>query len=170
MAYLTQALNFDALPDDDKGGDMTPVPSGVYSVVVDGAELKTTKAGTGQYISLMLKIQGGEFNGRVIFDIINISNPNETAQRIGLSSLKNIMRSLGIQAVQDTDQLIGGRLVVKVGVELSQQYGDKNKVKAYQSAPAQQHARIGSISNATPEDMAPPRQPQPQPFTDDIPF
>lgn len=131
MSFLNVAININDLPDSDNS--MEPVPAGVYQVVIDGAELKTTKAGTGQYINLKLKIQGGQFSNRVFFDIINISNPSEVAQNIGLATLKKIMKSMGLDSVQNTDQLIGGHLTVKVDIERSEQYGDKNKVKDYQS-------------------------------------
>ena len=132
MSFLNVAININDLPDSDNSS-MEPVPAGVYQALIDGAELKTTKAGTGQYISLRLKIQGGQYNNRVFFDIININNPNETAQNIGLATLKKIMSAMQLMTVQNTDQLIGGTLVVKVAIERSEQYGDKNKVKDYQS-------------------------------------
>lgn len=186
MSFLNQAINVNDLPDDEK----SLIPSGVYSVVISEAELKTTNSGTGQYISLKLKVVGGQYSNRVIFDMININNPNPTAQNIGLATLKKIMKAMQLDSVQNTDQLVGGNLVVKVGVELSDEYGDKNKVKDYQSAggniappPANDLAAMsmGQVAQpAPPAHTQMPRQQQaPAPaqaytqapgFSDDIPF
>lgn len=148
MAFLGQAININQLPNSDKiSGE--PVPNGVYCVSVERSELKTTNAGTGRYIALMLRIIEGEYSNRVVFDNVNISNPSEECQNIGLAALKNIMSSLAIESLQDTDQLIGGRLVVKLGQ--GEYNGEKrNKVKEYQSTGFAQQA---------PAPMAPPAPP-----------
>jgi hypothetical protein len=59
-----------------------------------------------------------------------------------------LMRSIGLPVLQDTDQLVGGRLSIKVSIRKSEQYGDSNDVKGFKalaggaapSAPAPQAA------------------------------
>jgi hypothetical protein len=43
------------------------------------------------------------------------------------------MRAIGLTTVQDTDQLIGGQLSIKLDVRESEQYGASNDVKGYKS-------------------------------------
>ncbi len=74
-----------------------PVPVGEYTVISDDAELKSTKDGTGAYVSLKLKIIGGDHDGRFIFNTFNVQNKSEKATEIGLSQLKSYMQCCGIK-------------------------------------------------------------------------
>jgi hypothetical protein len=40
------------------------------------------------------------------------------------------MRAIGLAAVQDTDQLVGGEAEIKVAVKQSDEYGPRNEVSA----------------------------------------
>ena len=110
-----------------------PVPAGWYNVKIHGAELKNTKAGTGQYISVRYDVIGPTHQGRVVFGNINIKNPNPKAEEIGRQQLGDLMRSIGLARVTDTDQLIGGQLKIKVDVRKDDQYGDSNEVRGYKA-------------------------------------
>lgn len=110
-----------------------PVPAGWYNVKVHGAEVKTTKAGNGQYIAVRYDILGPTHQGRVVFGNINIKNPNPKAEEIGRQQLGDLMRAIGLARVTDTDQLIGGNLKIKVAVTQSEQYGDSNEVKGFKA-------------------------------------
>jgi hypothetical protein len=41
------------------------------------------------------------------------------------------MEAIGLAKLADTDQLIGGQVKIKLKVEASEQYGDKNQVAAF---------------------------------------
>jgi hypothetical protein len=43
------------------------------------------------------------------------------------------MRAAGFAKVEDTDQLIGGQLQIKLDIRKSEQYGDSNDVKGFKS-------------------------------------
>jgi hypothetical protein len=64
---------------------------------------------------------------------LNIKNPNPKAEEIGRQQLGELMRAIGLTTVQDTDQLIGGQLSIKLDVRESEQYGASNDVKGYKS-------------------------------------
>jgi len=157
MAQLPQAFSAAELPQSDRNYD--PIPEGWYEVEIKGAELRTTKAGTGQYIAVRYDVTGPTHAGRVIYGNLNVSNPNPKAEEIGRQQLGELMRSIGLGVVQDTDQLVGGRLSIKVSIQRSEQYGDSNDVKGFKalaggaapapSAPAPQPA-------AAPAGSAPP--------------
>jgi len=131
MAFLDQTFEADAMPVSDKSYE--PLPAGWYTASITGAELKNTKAGTGQYISIRYDIIGPSHQGRIVFGNLNIRNPNPKAEEIGRQQLGEVMRAIGIAKVQDTDELIGGQLSIKVDIRSSEQYGDQNEVKAFKA-------------------------------------
>ncbi len=130
MANLGMTINAADLPQGNTG-DFSPIPAGWYSATVVGAEIKQTKAGTGSYISVRYDITGPTHQGRVIFGILNISNPNPKAEEIGRQQLGDLMRSIGLDTVTDSDQLIGGNCDIKLTITKSEEYGEKNEVKAW---------------------------------------
>ena len=146
MAQLPQSFSAAELPQSDRSYD--PIPEGWYDVEIKGAELRTTKAGTGQYIAVRYDVTGPTHAGRVIYGNLNVSNPNPKAEEIGRQQLGELMRSIGLGVVQDTDQLIGGRLSIKVSIRKSEQYGDSNDVKGFK-------ALAGGAAPAAPSAPAP---------------
>jgi hypothetical protein len=93
-----------------------PIPDGWYEVSISSTQLKQTKAGTGEYIALRYNVLGPTHEGRVIVGKLNIRNPNPKTQDIGIRQLGELMRAIGLASVEDTDQLIGGHLEVKVQI------------------------------------------------------
>jgi len=135
MARLDETFNTNDLPEDTGGGDFTPLPAGDYNVTIQDAEIKQTKSGTGQYINLKLHVDGPTHNGRLLFGVLNIKNDSSQAELIGRGQLGSILRALQIESLEDTDQLIGGPLTVKVVVKpASGQYKEGNEIKSYKAA------------------------------------
>lgn len=133
MAFLEHAINLDDLPVSSNTGDFQPLPAGWYSATINKAEIKPTKDGTGQYIAIRYDITGPTHQGRVVFGNINIRNKSEKAEEIGRAQLGDIMRSLGLRQVSDTDQLVGGNLQIKLDIK-TDDYGTKNEVKGFKSS------------------------------------
>ena len=131
MAFLDQTFSADDMPVSEKSYE--PLPAGWYTASITAAELKNTKAGTGQYIAIRYDIIGPTHQGRIVFGNLNIRNPNATAEGIGRQQLGEIMRAIGIAKVQDTDELIGGQLSIKIAIKVSEQYGDQNEVRAFKA-------------------------------------
>jgi hypothetical protein len=152
MAQLNETFSVDALPVSER--NFEPLPAGWYTTVVAGAEIKNTKAGTGQYISIRYDITGPTHQKRVVFGNLNIKNPNPKAEEIGRQQLGELMRAIGLSTVQDTDQLIGGQLQIKLEVRESEQYGASNDVKGFKSngaaPPAAKAAPAASTKAAPP--------------------
>ena len=135
MARLDETFNTNELPEDTGGGDFTPLPAGDYNVTIHDAEIKQTKSGTGQYINLKFHVDGPTHTGRFLFGALNIKNDSAQAEQIGRGQLGSILRAIGIESLEDTDQLCGGSLVAKVVVKpASGQYKEGNEIKAYKSA------------------------------------
>jgi hypothetical protein len=152
MAFLDQTFEADAMPVSEKSYE--PLPAGWYTASITAAELKNTKAGTGQYIAIRYDIIGPTHQGRIVFGNLNIRNPNATAEGIGRQQLGEIMRAIGIAKVQDTDELIGGQLSIKIAIKVSEHYGDQNEVKGFKaiagSTPPAPVAKAAASGKAAP--------------------
>ena len=131
MAQLNQAFVESELPKSER--NFEPLPAGWYTATIGGAEVKATKAGTGEYIAIRYDITGPSHQGRVVFGNLNIKNANPTAEAIGYQQMGELMRAIGLARVDDTDQFVGGQLQVKLDVRKSEQYGDSNDVKGFKS-------------------------------------
>ena len=133
MAFLGQTFDVNTLPEGN-GGNYDPLPPGWYTANITQAELKTTAAGDGQYIKLRYDITGPSHQGRVVFGNLNIKNASAKAEEIGRQQLGELMRSIGLAKVTDTDQLIGGVLQIKLDVRAAtEQYSAQNEVKGFKA-------------------------------------
>lgn len=131
MAFLNETFDVNELPQGN--GNFDPLPAGWYYANITGAELKSTKAGNGQYIAVRYDITGPTHQGRVVFGNLNIKNPNPKAEEIGRQQLGEIMRAIGLAKVSDTDQLIGGSLQIKLEIRQQEGYEPSNDVKGYKA-------------------------------------
>ena len=131
MAQLHTSFVEAELPKSERNYE--PLPAGWYTATIGGAEVKATKAGTGEYIAIRYDITGPTHQGRVVFGNLNIKNANPTAEAIGYQQMGELMRAIGLARVDDTDQFIGGQLQIKLDIRKSEQYGDSNDVKGFKS-------------------------------------
>lgn len=142
MALLNKPISIQSLPE---GSNYGIISAGWYSVSITKAEVKPTRAGTGEYINLMYTITGPTHQGRTVWGMINIRNPNPKAEEIGLQQLGELLRATGIAQLSDTDQLIGKDLSVKVIIKEDDQ-GERNEVRGFK---ALQGGAIPSIKPAS---------------------
>lgn len=132
MAFLGETFSTDDLPQSERSYDL--LPDGWYNVTITKAELGTTKAGTGQKIDIRYDITGPTQQGRVLFGALNIRNPSQKAEEIGRQQLGEIMRAVGLAKVQDTDELIGKSLSVKVKTKPAEgTYEARNEVAGFRA-------------------------------------
>jgi len=131
---LNETFTLETLPTSDRTYQV--VPAGWYVAQITAAEVKKTKSGTGEYIKIRYDIQGPTSQGRVVFGNLNVKNANPAAEKIGRQQLGDIMRSVGLSAVTDTDQLLGTTMQIKIDIRDSEQYGPSNEVKAWKALAA----------------------------------
>lgn len=144
---LNEEFSIDTLP---KGSNnFEALPPAIYEATITQAELKDTKAGTGQYIKIRYDIVGPTHQGRVIFGNFNIKNPNPKAEEIGRQQLGEMMTAIGISKVNNTDQLIGARLKIKLVVRSSEEYGEQNDIKGWSSVSGASIPKISETSEST---------------------
>lgn len=131
MASFGQTFIADELP--ASTSDFQPLPDGWYNVIVNKAEVKATKDGTGQYIAVRYDVTGPTHQGRVVFGNLNIKNKSSVAEDIGRQQLGSLMRAIGLARVDDTDQLIGGSLSIKLATRTQEGYDPTNEIKAFKA-------------------------------------
>lgn len=140
----------------DKSYDL--VPPGWYVARITDSTVKATKAGTGKYISVRYDIIGPTHQGRVIFGSLHISNPNAAAERIGREQLSDLLRSIGLATLSDTQQLIGATCQIKVAIQAGNDgYQDRNEVKGWKvTSDAVRGPQVvgAAVSLATPSEAA----------------
>lgn len=133
-------------------GDFQVLPPGNYTVLVEEAEQKDTKAGTGKYIKLKLQVTDGPSKGRVLFDQINIVNPSQQCVEIGLRCLSALCRAVGIVRLRDETELIN-----KVAVACVKVKDNQNEVRTYEPVGGVQKA--ANVPAAPPASVAPAAAP-----------
>ena len=131
MAQLHTPFVESDLPKSERSYE--PLPAGWYTATIGGAEVKATKAGTGEYFSIRYDVTGTTHQGRVVFGNLNIKNPPPAAAAIAYQQMGELMRAIGLGRVDDTDQFVGGQLQIKLDIRKSEQYKDSNDVKAFKS-------------------------------------
>lgn len=133
MAQLPDVFN---AKDSEKMGDFEPIPAQWVIGEAVKSEYKATAAKTGHYLTYQIKvIAPEEYKGRMVFNLMNLDNPNQTAVEIAQKEFASMCDACGIDEVEDSTELHG----IPFGMRLAVQPGDanwppKNVIKSYKSA------------------------------------
>lgn len=92
------------------------IPPGEYKAYIVASEMKTTKAGNGQFLALDFAIIEGEHEHRHLFANLNLINPNAQAVEIAERDLSAICRAIGRMQVSDSEELHNLPLTIVVKV------------------------------------------------------
>jgi hypothetical protein len=115
--------------------DFAPIPEGEYEVMITGTEWRDNSKGTGRYLSLSLQVIEGPYENRLLWEMLNLDNPNEQAVAISMKALSAICRAVGHTKTLDTDdgaELCNRPMRVKIGIDPAKgQYKAKNRVRAW---------------------------------------
>ncbi len=144
MAKLLQAF------DSEQHGEMAnfdPVPANVYPMQITKSELCKTKdydQTKHQFIKLELSIIGGEFKGRKVWTNLNIINKNQIAVKIANEELGAICKACGKPKIQDTEELHGIPMNVKLRIKAAKgDYPAQNIPAGYEPAGIQPAGKPG---------------------------
>lgn len=85
--------------------DFTVIPAGEYPMVIAKSVYKPTKAKDGHYLQLSLKIISGNHKGKMIFENLNLDNPNPIAVEIANKTLNSVCQACDKIGVEDSDEL-----------------------------------------------------------------
>lgn len=156
---IYNALGGSFNPDEyEKQEEFTLIPTGWYPAEIEEAEVKDTKAGTGKYLKLRFCILGDSHGGRKIYKNMNIKNPNQDAEKIGLRELATMVEAVKVVGLESTAQLIGKTLNIHVVTQKSKnpEFPDDNDVNQFKSlggtAPAKKE-RTSAPPTAQAEDV-----------------
>ena len=142
----------------EPNGTFDPLPADWYKTVITASEEKPTKAKTGSYLEMKLEVIEGEYKGRLLFERLNLNNPNDQAVSIAQGTLSAICRATGVMTPKDSQDLHDKPIMVKVVVKPADgQYSASNDIKGYE-APG---GGGGNNTTPTPEtnnDSRPPWQ------------
>jgi hypothetical protein len=150
-------LNFDANTVDPTPAYGT-IPPGEYEVMIVESEQRATKKDDGSYLSLTLEVQSGEYQGRKLFDRLNLDNPNRKAVEIAQRTLSQICHATGVLQVKDSFDLHHHPMIAVVKVRPEREdpisgkfYEASNEIKEYRRV-----APLGSAPQR-PAAAAPPQ-------------
>ncbi len=126
-------LNFNATGIDTTS-TFDPVPAGEYPVIITESEVRDTKSGTGRYLNMTLEIQGGQFQGRKLFDRLNLWNQNAQAVEIAQRQLAQACHAVGLLQVADSSELHFKPLTAIVRVRNEPGQNPQNEIRGYKPA------------------------------------
>lgn len=140
------------------------LPAGWYNVRITGSEMKPTKDGGGSFLSLTMTVLDGKFVNRKIFDRLNLVNKNPKAVEIAYQTLSSICHATGVIQIQDSTQLHGIPMQVKIKVRPPEGgYSESNETAGYKAMEGAQAAPVAPAWVAPAAPTAPPAQPWQQP-------
>jgi hypothetical protein len=158
-------LNY--VPGSEEPQTFDDLPAGEYVAMIVASEERDTADRTGSFIALEHKIIEGQYNGRKLFNNLNLNNRSDTAVKIARGTLESICRAQGrIETVSDSSELHNIPMIVKVsynttrknkaGVMEELKEGQRNSITAYkkyegetgQFAPAQAAAAPITVATA----------------------
>ena len=111
-----------------------PIPAGWYTAIISSSELKATRDGYGEYLSLTLQIIDGQYENRLVFARLNLKNANDKAVDIARKDLAAICRAVGVMSPQASEELHDIPLMIKVKVRpASGDYEASNDIGGYKA-------------------------------------
>lgn len=125
------------------------IPAGWYNAQIDQSEMKPTKDGSGAYLELRFSILDGQYVNRKVFGRLNLRNANPVAQEIAYKQLSAICHATGVLQVQDSQQLHGRPLKIKVKVRAATgDYEASNEISSFKNINEQVYGPVGSAPAA----------------------
>ena len=146
------------------------IPAGWYNAQMTASEMKPTPDGTGTYLQAEFTVLSGDYAGRKLFDRINLQNKNPVAVEISYKTLSAICHAVGVIQVQDSQQLHGRPLQLKVSLRAAgkgadgKHYEASNEVKGYKGMDGAGVPMAGAPAGGAPSwaPQAPTQQAAPQ--------
>lgn len=162
MAKLPSA--FKTKDVDGRMNDFTPMPIGDYIAKIKSTEEKVTSATAGlpksqqvTFISLTFEItQHEKYKGRLIFVNLNLNHEKENVVEMAEKELATICEACGKHSIDDTDELKGIEMEIKVGMtKATPQYPAQNSIKGYKPLKGIKKPELPADDDEESEDPAP---------------
>jgi len=134
----------------EPSADFEPLPAGKYVAVVTASEMKPTKNGNGSYLELTFQVIEGPHKGRLVWERLNLDNPNPLTVKIARSELSAICRAVGVMEPKDSCELHNLPLVISVKQKTDADGEVRNEVKGYAKRETANGAKPAQNPNPTP--------------------
>ena len=126
------SYNFNA--EEVEPSSFDPIPAGWYKAIISASEMKPTRDGYGEYLSLTLQVIDGQYANRLVFARLNLKNANDKAVDIARKDLAAICRAVGVMSPKSSEELHDIPLMIKVKVRPAQgEYDASNDVCGYKA-------------------------------------
>lgn len=138
----------------------SPVPPGQYLTMITNSEVKQTRSGKNM-LTLEFRIAEGMHTGRKLFENFMLDIENKVA-RSRLKSVAIAGKHRNPNNIEESEELHGCYVMLKVTVENDAEYGMQNRIKAFdmpEGVPA--HAPITPGTAYPPPPMNPAYPPPP---------
>ncbi|MCC0013837.1 MAG: DUF669 domain-containing protein [Rhodobiaceae bacterium] len=111
-------------------GSYDPIPAGDYVAYITDAGWRHTQKG-GRYLNVTWEITEGEYTGRLVWDMLNLENANQTASEIAQRRLSSMCHATGKMhlATDNGEEMFRIPCRIKVAVKNDPNYGAKNEIK-----------------------------------------
>lgn len=133
MAQLGQ--RFDATKHDTEQRDYEELPNGTYEMEIEASDVTPTKDGRGTILKITATVVRPEsLKGRKLFNNYNLENPNSQAQEIGQRQFASLCRAIGVDEVEDSEELHFRTFTVKIALgkpSKDGQYPARAEIKKY---------------------------------------
>ena len=146
------------------------LPPGRYLAQIVNSEMRPTKDGLGAFLFLEIDVLEGQYQGRKLFDRLNLSNPNTTAVEIAQRTLSSICRAVGRLQVNNSEQLHLLPFMADVRVRPPKgEYGESNSIRYLPRTQGQGIAGQAPLRPAAPV-TSPAPAPTPAPAANGLPW
>lgn len=165
MARLPSSFNSD---EHGEMQDFEAIPAGEYQAKIKESEMVKNKKETGSYLKLTFEVTAGDYRGRLLWSNLNLDHPSEQAVEIAQKELATICRAVGKSAIDDSNELHGIDMLVKVTVKAANpNYPASNVIRNYKplpglarpTAPGGSGGAAATPSNPGVAKPAPPKKP-----------
>lgn len=129
-------FNFDTSLVEDRKNSYELLPAGFYTAQVTDSSVVPLKSGNGEGLKLTFTVLSDNYRGRKLFMQLNVKHTSQSAQEIGLSTLKKLCNSIGLARIENTLELHNKPLQIRVKVRKSDtaEYEDQNEIAGFQPA------------------------------------
>ena len=149
-------LNFNANEVEPSVG-FEAIPAGKYQAVIVDSEMKSNKAGTGEYLQLEFEIIEGEYKNRKVWTRLNLNNPNPDAVRMARADLSAICHAVNVIQPGDSVELHNLPLTITVKCRKTPDGDIVNEIKGY----AAKETASGNAAAPVTSAAQPPQGPAP---------
>jgi hypothetical protein len=133
MAQLGQ--RFDATQYDTEQRDYENLPDGIYEMEIESSDITPTKDGRGMVLKTTdVVVRPEALKGRKLFSNYNLENQSAQAQEIGQRQFASLCRAIGVDTVDNSEELHFRTFTVKIGLgkpSKDGQFAARAEIKKY---------------------------------------